>query len=330
MRKLFVIILLLSSSALFAQDSLKTLAAGDKSVPADSTVLPGGLNSTASSNDSLVTSDAVKPGEKPDIRINPASITWHSWITNIPSDYVRFYDVALNTSIPVYLSIAASTAALMATDNTTWLGQHDWYKNSNFIHQASDRFGEIGDGRTQFTLTGVFVLYGLLFKDNRALRTGSQILQVTISAGAFVQVLKHMTGRESPIVSSQPAGEWKFFPSPLSYHKRVPAYDAYPSGHLTTMLGMIGVISENYPEWKWVKPVGYSLCTLMAVSMVNSGIHWYSDYPLAIYLGYEFGKIVAHPEKYGSNKKEDAGKMSFNIAPYRAYNGTGLVLSLKF
>ncbi|MGA7838152.1 MAG: phosphatase PAP2 family protein [Ignavibacteriaceae bacterium] len=329
MPKVLLLIIVLNSLVIFPQDSIKVSSVQNQKKIMDSGKFGNQIN-VSSRNDSLIISDAIKPDSKIERDSNSPKLTWHSWLTNIPSDYARFYDVAIHTSIPVYLSIAASTAALMATDNTTWLGQHEWYKNSNFIRQASDRFGEIGDGRTQFTLTGVFVLYGLLFKDNRALRTGSQILQVTISAGAFAQVLKHMTGRESPVVSTQPAGKWKFFPNPFDYHKRVPAYDAYPSGHLTTMLGMIGVISENYPEWKWVKPVGYSLCTLMALGMVNSGIHWYSDYPLAIYLGYEFGKIVAHPEKYGKSSEEDQKKMTINIAPYRAFNATGLALSLKF
>ncbi len=265
---------------------------------------------------------------KPGFPEQENKITWHSWLTNIPKDYVRFYDIATHTSFSVYFSIAASTAFFMATDNHTWLLQHGWYKSSNFLRQASDRFGEMGDGRTQFALTGIFVGWGLLFKDERAIRTGSQILQVTISSGAFVQVLKHLTGRESPIVSTQPAGEWKFFPSPLAYHRRVPAYDAYPSGHLTTMLGMIIVISENYPEWKWVKPVGYTLSTLMALGMVNNGIHWYSDYPLAIFLGYEFGKIVSHPENYNSDSEKD--RVAFNIMPYYSFTGTGLSLQLKF
>lgn len=329
MFRTITVFILLNSVLVFAQDSVKTSVAVSGNT-AKYTVINNSRVDTVSNNDSLIISDAIKPDSRIEMDQNGDNLTWHSWVTNIPSDYARFYDVAIHTSIPVYLGIAASTAALMATDNQTWPGQHEWYKNSNFVRQASDRFGEIGDGRTQFTLTGIFVLYGLIFKDSRALRTGSQILQVTISAGAFVQVLKHATGRESPVVSTRPAGEWKFLPNPLDYHKHVPAYDAYPSGHLTTMLGMIGVISENYPEWKWVKPVGYSLCTLMAVGMVNNGIHWYSDYPLAIFLGYEFGKIVSHPEKYGTNDEENENKVSVNIAPYRAYNGTGLALSLKF
>jgi PAP2 superfamily len=269
-------------------------------------------------------------GEKDQTSPRLPNVTWHDWITNIPQDYVRFYDVALNTSIPVYLSIAASTAALMATDRETFDAQYKWYKSSHFLHEASNIFEQIGAGNGQLALTVVFVGFGLIDNDQRAIRTGSQIAQVTISSGAIVQVLKHLTGRESPVVSTTRTGEWKFFPSPLAYHKRIPYYDAYPSGHLTTMISMVEVISENYPEWKWVDPVGYSISGLMAVSMVNKGVHWYSDYPLAIYLGYEFGKIVAHPEKYKSNSDASVNKVSINISPYTNYTGTGLALLMRF
>ncbi len=309
---------------IFSQNTIKTGSEADSTYSNIKELL---IKTESDSLDFSFQSSVVKKPVSPE---QESKITWHSWLTNIPKDYVKFYGIAMHTSFPVYFGIAASTVFFMATDNRTWLTQHDWYKSSNFVRQASDRLGEMGDGRTQFALTGIFVGWGLLFKDERAIKTGSQILQVTISSGAFVQVLKHITGRESPVVSTQPAGQWKFFPSPLAYHRRVPAYDAYPSGHLTTMLGMIVVIAENYPEWKWVKPVGYTLSTLMALSMVNNGIHWYSDYPLAIYLGYEFGKIVAHPEDYGSDSKSEKDRVSFNVIPYHNYAGTGLALQLKF
>ena len=281
-----------------------------------------------SSNDSLAAGSQRSLAEKPLESKQEYHLTWHDWLTNIPKDYAKFYHVATHTSLPIYGGIAASTAALLITDNGTYTGQHKWYNSSNFIKQTSDWFGNFGDGRSQFALTGVFVAYGLLFKDHRALKTGSEILQVTLSSGAFVQVLKRLTGRESPFVSTEPGGKWRFFGSPIKYQEHVAAHDAYPSGHLTTELGVVVVIAENYPEWKWVKPLGYTICTIMAVSMVNNGIHWYSDYPLAIYLGYEFGKIVAHPERYNSDSDND--DVSFNIMPYHSYNGTGLALQLKF
>ncbi|MBF8248870.1 MAG: hypothetical protein HW374_1670, partial [Bacteroidetes bacterium] len=37
------------------------------------------------------------------------------------------------------------------------------------------------------------------------------------------------------------------------------------------------VISENYHEVTWIRPLGYVLTGLLGVGMVNNGIHWYSD-----------------------------------------------------
>jgi hypothetical protein len=46
--------------------------------------------------------------------------------------------------------------------------------------------------------------------------------------------------------------------------------------------------------------------------MVNNGVHWVSDYPLGIAMGYVIGKIAAHlGENQSGNKdeKETAWKM---------------------
>ena len=48
----------------------------------------------------------------------------------------------------------------------------------------------------------------------------------------------------------------------------------------------------NYPEVKWVRPLGYALMVPLMFQMVNSKVHWWSDYPLGIYLGYTMARIV--------------------------------------
>src|SRR5664279_4126820 len=49
-------------------------------------------------------------------------------------------------------------------------------------------------------LAAAFAAYGFIAGDNRALRTGSQIVETILASGTVVQVLKHITGRESPFV----------------------------------------------------------------------------------------------------------------------------------
>ncbi len=151
----------------------------------------------------------------------------------------------------------------------------------------------LGDGITHTTIALGFFGYGAITKNYRALQTGSQVAESMLASGIVVQILKHLTGRQSPFASSAPGGLWRPFPNQLEYAKHVPAYDAYPSGHIATAVGTVTVIAENYPEYKLIRPIGYSMCGLLAFSMMNNGVHWASDYPLGIALGYVFGKAAA-------------------------------------
>lgn len=257
---------------------------------------------------------------------------WYEMISNIPGDYVRYYGSELTQDkLPLYAGIFTLTAQLILSDDITWQASHKLYKSSTFAKNWSDIFTEIGDGRTQFALAAGFAAYGFIGGNNRALRTASQIVEAVLASGAVVQVLKHMTGRQSPYVSSQPGGVWRFFPNQIKYHKHVPEYDAYPSGHIATSMAAFVVIAENYPEYKWIKPVSYSLAALIGIGMANKGIHWYSDYPLGIALGYAFGKMIAHPEIAPQKETRDKkNKVEVGLFPYLGPQANGLSLSVSF
>lgn len=256
---------------------------------------------------------------------------WYSFITNLPGDMVDFYEQDLTLkNVPLYLGIGALTTGLVMTDNETWKASDRLYKKPGFYKSASDIIVEVGDGRSQFGLAAAFALYGFIADDSRALRTASEVVEAVLASGAVVQVLKHITGRESPFVSTKPGGAWRFFPNQIQYHKHVPAFDAYPSGHLTTSLAAFVVIAENYPEVKWIRPVCYTTETLLAISMVNTGIHWYSDYPLAVFLGYEFGKIISHHGDSADHSKNDEKNTHLVIEPYFNQRDEGLSFSLVF
>jgi uncharacterized protein (DUF3820 family) len=114
-----------------------------------------------------------------------------------------------------------------------------------------------------------------------------------VSNGIVVLALKMSTGRENPNTRETPSGKWRFFRNPKTYLSKVNKYDAFPTGHMATLMSITTVIAENYPEAKWIRPLGYALMVPLGFQMVNSGVHWYSDYPLGLYIGYTFGKIVA-------------------------------------
>ena len=258
-------------------------------------------------------------------------IKWHSMITNIPGDWKQYYTLKFQIDrIPEFVGLSVLTAGLLVTDQATYEVSDRWYKNSQTVSDVSDFFVSLGDGKSQFALGGIFAAYGLLKDDDRALRTGSQIVQAVLSSGAVVQLLKHVTGRESPFTRTSPAGTWRFFPNQIDYLKHVPAYDAFPSGHICTALATVIVIAENYPETTWIRPVGYVVSGLVGVGMVNRGIHWYSDYPLGLAIGYAFGMIAAHPEGILSAGSVNENAPHVSLAPAVSGNGVGMSMAIVF
>jgi hypothetical protein len=65
-----------------------------------------------------------------------------------------------------------------------------------------------------------------------------------------------------------------------------------------TLVATYVVITENYPEKRWIRPVGISIMTLVGLSMINNDVHWASDYPLAVGMGYVFGKATVKLNRF--------------------------------
>ncbi|WP_315823307.1 phosphatase PAP2 family protein [Paraflavitalea speifideaquila] len=107
---------------------------------------------------------------------------------------------------------------------------------------------QMGEGGTSLLLAGGLYVYGKINKDYRALQTASDITETFITMGLTTQVLKRISGRQSPFVSTQRGGAWHPFPSFKDYQTNTPNYDAFPSGHLATMMATVTVLTTNYPE----------------------------------------------------------------------------------
>ncbi len=196
----------------------------------------------------------------------------------------------------------------------------------------------IGDGITELAVDGSFYVFGLIKSDNRALRTSCELSEGILTVGVYIQILKHLAGRETPMRSSVPGGKWRLFASFEEYNSSVPSYDAYPSGHLATAMATVSIISMNYPEYKFIKPIGYSLMAICGYQMLNNGVHWMSDYPLAIAMGYAIARNavnrgrtkVINNNNY-SARLQSKIKPTFKVQPaYLGFGATGLSLSLTF
>lgn len=258
---------------------------------------------------------------------------WYDMFKNLPTNWSRYYKQTFTKEmVPAIIGMTVLTGALVITDEESWKMTRRWYDGSNTVRKASDIFVFMGDGIFQFGLSAAFAAYGFAASDSKALRTASQITEVILSAGAVIQVLKHTTGRESPIVREYEGGRWSFFPNQIEYHKHVPHYDAFPSGHICTATATLVVIMENYPDVTWLKPVGYTLLGCISTALITTSIHWWSDIPLGIGIGWAFGKIAANPLGMSLSKDENnKPKASLKILPtYSSVNGPGVSFNLSF
>lgn len=240
------------------------------------------------------------------------------FITDVPKDLAAFTKNSFSRrSLGGLAAIAASSALLIAYDQEITDETQRFFKRNN-ISARSDYddlfapklqgkhvsiisvprnintvFYTLGQGYPALMVGGGLYLWGRAHHDVRAVSTASQLTESFISLGIATQVVKRITGRQTPIRSTEKGGKWTPFPPFMKYQKETPSYDAFPSGHLATVVCAFTILAENYPEKKWIKPAGYVMSALVAASMLNNGVHWAGDYPLAIGIGIGFGKTVA-------------------------------------
>lgn len=192
----------------------------------------------------------------------------------------------------------------------------------------------IGNGTTPILMSMGFATFGLINNDYRALNTASGLVESLAVSGVFSQTIKRISGRQSPgpaMRDGNDGGDWNPFPSFIAYAKHTPHYDAMPSGHVMTATAALNVILVNYPDKKWIKPVGYTLIGVLGFGMVQANVHWYSDYPIALVMGYIIGKNIANSKIIKSkNPLEAPKKYSFNINACRKLDFNLIGASVTF
>ena len=240
-----------------------------------------------------------------------------SFLTNLPKDAAGIASAPFRKkNLKSLLFVAGSTALLLFADqpvadgvkqfsSNIHLRPEEDYKNILSIklgkkdvslvkvpNNINTTIYQFGQGFPSLLIGAGLFTYGKIHKDYRAVSTAGQLAESFILMGVATQVLKRITGRQSPSEATSSGGIWHFFPSFKQYQNHTPYYDAFPSGHLATLMSTVTILAENYPEKKWIKPVGYSVIGLVGFSMINNNVHWVSDYPLAIALGYLCAKQV--------------------------------------
>ncbi len=184
----------------------------------------------------------------------------------------------------------------------------------------------LGDGWMHAGIGGTFLGVGHLKEDNHAFNTGIMIWHGMVVSTIFNQTLKRSFGRESPEVSTHKRGNWKPFPGFTEYNTKTASYDAMPSGHVMTATLLFTILSERYPDYNnYIYPIGGLWVSALMFQMVNNGVHWASDYPLGIAMGYVFGKAVT---QIGKNEEKNKEKETTNWKILPTTNGIFAVKTL--
>lgn len=337
---LYTCMLACSSSVAFAQSALPDSIVTSKDVKKAKMQVNGMGSDTSASNTTFV---YKKP--RP-----------FDFLTRLPKDAAGIATAPFHRkAIKPLIYITASTILLMMADESINRGLHNfsadihWHTEEDyrdvitlkggksgisllkFPKNLNTAFYQIGQGFPSLMIGAGLFVYGKIHHNVRAISTASQLAESFILMGAGTQILKRITGRQSPSeVPVELDATWHFFPSFSQFQSHTPNYDAFPSGHLATLMSTVTVLCENYPEKKWIKPVGYGITGMVGLAMINNNVHWASDYPLAIALGYLCAKQVAKSSRHLVKKNDVVFKKKTSLSYTCHYIGGKLQPGLLY
>ncbi len=257
---------------------------------------------------------------------------WHAMITNLPGDWAKSASLVVQPKgLQTLAGLGVLTGVLMVADGSSYHWTQTACQHNGWMLSGVSSFESLGNGRNHLGVAAAFAIGGVVAGDARSLRTGSQIVEGLLATGVVVQLLKHVSGRESPAHASAAGGVWRFFPNLRSYQKDQTRYYSFPSGHIATAMTTVTIIAGNYPDLPWIRPVGYAAVGLVGVSLVGVKYHWYSDLPLGIAIGHLIGSVIT-----GRNVPEDAAAGKTDEGPLLTWeprigrSGAGLNVALNF
>lgn len=227
-------------------------------------------------------------------------------------------------AIPGWAMVIGSTAVLYHYDPDLISGAQatgrDWGLSNNVNYKSVIQIGGttvfmgpadtagwlyfLGDGTIPVVMSVGMLGTGYLGDNPRLYNTGIEMASGLLTGSIFDQVVKHIAGRESPSASTQDRGAWHPFANLKAYAANTSSYDAFASGHIMTAAVMFTVIEQNYPEYNCVMyPFEAAWLGVLGFGMMNVGVHWASDYPLGIAMGYVFGKSAVDLHRPPQGKK---------------------------
>lgn len=161
-------------------------------------------------------------------------------------------------------------------------------------------------------LSGSMLAGGLIFKDEKLLKTSFLTIESYIITKAITSFGKGLFGRSRPYTGKSPY-DFNFFKFSTK-HK----FLSMPSGHTSGIFSMMTVIAKQYDQW-CIKIPAYTLSVAVALQRIDDHQHWASDVIVGGALGYWVGSTLVNKHK----KKSSA----ISFYPYMSPNRIGLAIN---
>jgi membrane-associated phospholipid phosphatase len=219
----------------------------------------------------------------------------------------------------LFSAVLVGTGILIANDEGIYASFKAYQGRNSWVDTVSPKITLLGDWGIDCGIAGLFFLGGVALKDQKARDTGLMALETLLHTGFLAQVIKHLAGRQRPLVEQ---GHDYWF-GPAAFFKRYSEkyfsrYDSFASGHTISAWGLATVIAENYKNHFWVPLACYGLATAAGLSRVTEDAHWLSDVFVGAVLGYAIGKMVVRNQ----NRR-------LQLSPSIAPGGMGLSVSYQ-
>jgi hypothetical protein len=241
--------------------------------------------SDSSSNIETISTDKISSRQSTSVEFNMDYIKGYWTDTkNIITSPARWDS---NDWLKASFVVGTSLVLYIEDDNIkTWIQRN---KNNTTSHLADD-----AKTATRYSLValGGLGIYGYAASDDKAKTTFLLSTESFLLTGAFVQVLKHTTGRARPY-TGEPHDTWYGLTSQGDHM-------SFPSGDASSAFAISAVVASEYDN-AFVPPILYGLSTLVALERVHNNAHWASDVFVGSAIGYFTGKAVVESH---SIKKE--------------------------
>lgn len=197
------------------------------------------------------------------------------------------------------IALAGGTALLMATVDepiARAITDEDGALRSETVRDASGIVKLVNE-RSLFAVSAGAWLVGMGTRSEGLARFGVHSMEALLATAALHTLVKGGLGRSRPFVSRE-AGEYDAFDLAPGKGFSQPWRRAMPSLHVGGTMAFGTVLSDELDRWRpgeyrWVRPVMYTVATLPGIARLYTDKHWASDVVFGAVSGYFVGRKVS-------------------------------------